>query len=768
MSRLPFVRIAAALCFSSAAFPALAGGPTVLTRAGAPGVYLVLDANPDARDIAATDDLLDIVERATGARIPHKPQPGLLPLYVGEAADFPSLPFTPPALAEEASLLKVAPGGIWVLGGSSLGTQHGVYTLLQRLGCRWIVPGDFGECLPDTRDMVIATDEHVESPDFSYRAVACGSNSPEGAERLRVWARRNRLYAPIVQQGHNLTNTLARLAPFEKRPDLYALLEGERKATQICTSNPEAVTLVIQSISEYLDGHPEIEAYPLCPDDNFYFCECANCRALDAGHLDRGGLPSVSDRYQVFLNQVLEGLAPTHPDVLVTTYAYNPNHTDPPQKTPVHPNTAVFCAPNLFCSIHGVGDTNCASQQDLYALLGEWRARSEHLYVYEYDPEPYCGGLPWPLWRAHAGAFPRYKALDLKGVLLTGQASWAPYFLSYYVAAQMLWDSGQDAEALYRDTLQAFFGAAAPDMARYYDTVASHFRQFKGTASWGMADYPTYFPQRVAKQAGEFLAAAEALDVPEPVRRRLAMVRLSQEMFDAYLGIRSGPYGAFADYKADLDRFEDAVAGLAALNEDLLNATYARARTGIALSEHFAREQGFVNQWLLCGPFDNLGMDGHDRVYPPETEIDLNATYPGKNGLTVGWRPNTTPPETAYLHFIDEYDLTDWVCAYALCWVTNSGPPKDVAFRVGSNDTVKVFLNGKQVWNSKRERVASVDNDYLPVTLPAGVSAILVKVGQAGYDWGLFFRITERDSTQVPEGISVSNAPPGTNGGGAQ
>ncbi|MCA9428856.1 MAG: DUF4838 domain-containing protein, partial [Candidatus Omnitrophica bacterium] len=175
------------------------------------------------------------------------------------------------------------------------------------------------------------------------------------------------------------------------------------KATQVCTSNPEAVALIIQSVSEYLDAHPDVEAYSLCPDDNFYFCECDACRALDVGHRDRGGLPSVSDRYQIFLNQVLEGLSTTHPDVLVTTYSYNPNHTDPPQQTPVHPNTAVFCAPNVFCSIHGVGDANCPSQQDLYALLQEWRGLTEHLYLFEYDPEPYCGGLPWPLWRAHAG-----------------------------------------------------------------------------------------------------------------------------------------------------------------------------------------------------------------------------------------------------------------------------------------------------------------------------------------------------------------------------
>jgi hypothetical protein len=102
------------------------------------------------------------------------------------------------------------------------------------------------------------------------------------------------------------------------------------------------VALVTRAISEYLDNYPETQAYSLCPDDNHDFCECENCKALDSGKIDRGGEPSVSDRYQVFLNQVLEGLAEKHPDVLVTHYAYNVNHTDPPVNTPVHPNTGIF------------------------------------------------------------------------------------------------------------------------------------------------------------------------------------------------------------------------------------------------------------------------------------------------------------------------------------------------------------------------------------------------------------------------------------------
>jgi hypothetical protein len=86
---------------------------------------------------------------------------------------------------------------------------------------------------------------------------------------------------------------------------------------------PRGVAGVVASIKQYAEEHPDLISYSLCPDDNTDFCECEPCKALDPGHLDRGGLTSVADRYQHFLNQVLDGLKDTHPDLLVTTYSYN-------------------------------------------------------------------------------------------------------------------------------------------------------------------------------------------------------------------------------------------------------------------------------------------------------------------------------------------------------------------------------------------------------------------------------------------------------------
>lgn len=751
------------LIVSAVAVHALADPPSVyLVREGKPNVYIVTDAHPDGLNETVVNDFIGCVQRATGATLGREPQSGLIPLYIGEWQEWePPLHDVPPLDKEEFEL-RVTSEGIWVLGGSPVGTSHGVYTLLRDLGFRWVMPGVIGECLPPGKDLCLPAGQRREQPAFSYRDIwyAYGC-SPEGQIRLSDWLRRNRMYRPRIMHGHNLTTTLERLAPFEKRPDLYALVNGKRQKTQICTSNPEAVALVIQSIKDYMKANPDVESYSLCPDDNQDFCECDACTALDTGMIDTSGRPSVADRYQTFLNQVLEGLKGEYPNLMVTTYSYSERHTLPPSKTPVDKKTCIFATSSMYCSAHGVGDTECSSRQEFRALLEKWCELTPHVYIYEYDPVPYSGGLPWPMWSAHAKEMAVYRQIGVTGVSFEGQDSWAPYFPNYYVAAQFMWDPNQDENHVFEDMLQAFFGDAAPDMKRYYDSLNLVFAGLEKKVPWGIANYPQYFTSEVVERCRDALAAAESRTVPELIQKRIEMVRLSFDEMDAYLALRRpDPSVTFEQYKAQMERLNRVIDQMATINEDFLLARIAKEKTTVNLADRFAKEQGFVNKWLLCGPFDNQGMDGHDRVYPPEKEIDVHAVYVGKHGKEVTWKPNRTPEWTGYVDLLNEFDDTDWTCAYALCWVTVERGPKPVAFRLGSNDSVKVFLNGTEIWNNKVLRGASPDEDVVLTSLPEGNSTVLLKICQSEARWGFYFRITEPDSVALPEGVHTSPTPP--------
>lgn len=733
-----------------------------LVSDGKPVCRLALDSHVDQLNRDVAEDFAGIIQRISGAVISDGAASGLTPVYIGEAGDFSNLPFAVPSLGKEEFLLKVTPDAVYILGGTSLGTSHGVYTLLRDLGCHWVMPGAIGECLPTTRNISIPLQDRRESPDFNFREIwyAYGS-SPAAAARHDEWMRRNRMVSPQILHRHNLTATLARVAPFEKRPDLYGLFKGERKKQQICTSNPETVALVVTSIKQFLAEHPEVQSYSLCPDDNTDFCECANCKALDAGVPDRSGLPSVADRYQTFLNQVLAGLKDEYPEVLVTTYSYNRNHTNPPVKTPVDPRTCIFSTTSEFCSAHGVGDTFCPSRQDYKNLLKRWTALTSHVYVYEYDPVPYSGGLPWPMWESNARAMATYKEIGLAGVYFEGQNSWAAYFPNYYTAAQCMWNASQDGAKIFDEMLNAFFGEAAPEMAEYYHVQASVFHGIERKAEWGLVDYPKYFTPAIVEGCRKALAAAEAKSVSSLVRQRLEMVRLSFDEMDNYLKIRRADAATtFAEYKGAVEGLANTIDRMAAINEDYILANIAHEKTNAGIADRFATEYGFINRWLLCGPFDNTAMEGHDRVYPPELNLDPSASYEGKGGRKLAWKKNSTPEWQGYVDLVKEFDEAEWTTAYALCWVSLEDGPKEVMLRVGSNDSLKVFLNGSEIWNKDLQRPAHVDNDLIPVTLPKGTSTVLLKVGQAALNWGFYFRITEPNSLDIPAGLKTSTEMP--------
>ncbi|MFA6242829.1 MAG: hypothetical protein WC655_17955, partial [Candidatus Hydrogenedentales bacterium] len=327
--------------------------------------------------------------------------------------------------------------------------------------------------------------------------------------------------------------------------------------------------------------------------------------------------------------------------------------------------------------------------------------------------------------------------------------------------AQSMWDSSQDGNALFTDMIASFFGEAAPEMTAFYETLGSVFDGLDKKVEWGLVDYPNYFSKATVEKCRVALEAAEKKSVSPAVAKRLEMIRLSFDQMDAYLKIRRADSSTtFAQYNASIALLNDTIDRMAAINEDYLLATIAKEKTTVGLTDRFAREQGFINEWLLCGPFDNAGMSGHDQVYPPEHGADPAATYTGKSGATVAWKPSHVPEWKGYVDLLREFTDTDYSCAYALCWVTVDKGPRDMMLRVGSNDSVKVFLNGKEAWSNKIERGASVDDDLVPVTLPAGTSQILLKIGQTGLNWGFFFRITEPDSTEIPKDIHVSAAPP--------
>jgi len=182
----------------------------------------------------------------------------------------------------------------------------------------------------------------------------------------------------------------------------------------------------------------------------------------------------------------------------------------------------------------------------------------------------------------------------------------------------------------------------------------------------------------------------------------------------------------------------------------------------IGFWEHPREVGGLPLVWHVIGPFDDADREGLDAVFPPEREIDLAASYPGKHGM-VHW---TTQPHVQLLDLIhykngyaepptlERLRSMNYTVTYATCTVT-SPQEQTVQMRVGSDDDCIIWFDGREVWRYEGVRGFLRDDDVVPVTLPAGKTRILAKICNRLGNYAFSLRFTDL-SGQPLDGLKFS------------
>jgi hypothetical protein len=101
-----------------------------------------------------------------------------------------------------------------------------------------------------------------------------------------------------------------------------------------------------------------------------------------------------------------------------------------------------------------------------------------------------------------------------------------------------------------------------------------------------------------------------------------------------------------------------------------------------------------VDTWYTIGPFPNPERKNINTPFPPEAVVDLDATYPGKDGRMVRWqflqasRPDVVPniPEEYAIYY-----------AYTELWFEQ---PMDLWIAIGSDDKSTLWIEDQLVWMS--------------------------------------------------------------------
>jgi hypothetical protein len=149
-----------------------------------------------------------------------------------------------------------------------------------------------------------------------------------------------------------------------------------------------------------------------------------------------------------------------------------------------------------------------------------------------------------------------------------------------------------------------------------------------------------------------------------------------------------------------------------------------------------------LGAWWQLGPIEQDGRKAFDEDFGPEQSIDLEAKV-GK----AGWIQNAELKDGA------AYKLSRLVGATYLYRVIESPSPRTLQLSLGSDDAIKVFLNGREVLANFTQRGVAADQEKLEVDLKAGRNDLLIKIVNTGGPAGFYFRKVSESILGLPTDV---------------
>jgi hypothetical protein len=189
------------------------------------------------------------------------------------------------------------------------------------------------------------------------------------------------------------------------------------------------------------------------------------------------------------------------------------------------------------------------------------------------------------------------------------------------------------------------------------------------------------------------------------------------------------------DYDSAIAAIERA---LAACSEDEELAEIAAAAV-----EHVERNADYILDWRFAGPFRKAKTGGgelFDVAFPPE---------PDAADPKVEWRgiPMQAVVEPGIIDFLSIERAND-CCCYLVTELV-SAKAQGARLELGSDDGLKVWLNGEVVHANNAMRGLSLGSDVVEVELREGLNLLLLKITQGGGDWRASCRIRALDGTHL-------------------
>jgi hypothetical protein len=546
-----------------------------IVRNGSPAsvIYVPESASPSEKN--AADQLQQYIEACTGARlglVSGKPAENTPLIAVGlDAAREIGAEIGAKTFGPQGYVMRSLPPHLILAGTPAAGTLYAVQDFLEEFaGVRWYAPGV--EKTPPAKNLSVPADlDRVKTPAFLWRHtsyawpgrdeafLARQRDNNGGQDAAHPWG------VEISHDGrcHTYSRFIRPSEFFGTHPEYFSEIGGvrRREETQLCLTNPEVLDIVTERMLERMKSRPGDMQHNFSQEDYYNYCECDACNAMNEKYGTKGGTQFW------FVNQLAERTAKVYPDKQIGTLAYMYTEA-PPEGMKMHPNVAVWlCHMFPSCDSHPI--KSCPRDADYKRRALKWAEICDHLYIWHYIVDFAHYYNPFPNLRAMASDIRFYRDIGVEGIYLQGMSGGGGggefSLLRPWYGMQLLWNPDQDAEALIRDFLQGYYGAAWQPIYDYitmlHDKVENeniHMHLYTNPAQG-------YLPDETLEKAQALFDKAEAAaaDDPEllervsvcrmPLTYALSFPRNGYEIANGKLTFQP-PFASMTSIKEFLDR----------------------------------------------------------------------------------------------------------------------------------------------------------------------------------------------------------------------
>ena len=352
---------------------------------------IVVSADASATDIYASQRLKHYLDRITGKSIEivTDSDSSEYEICVGETnkdkTDFSES-------ADGSYIITSTDKRVIISGAGNKGTINGVYAFLEKFcGCHWYETQVI--IAPENSTLTVPADIDIKyTPFFEYTETDTASsrdiefslaNGLTGGAYRDFSAEQGAAVEYLGRFCHTMTTFFCKSETyFDEHPEYFALRNGKRTPNQLCLTNEKVKDIVTAEVLELLESEhnpdADIQIVSLTQHDNFDYCQCNNCKAID----DENG--SQSGTMITFVNEIARRVKEHgYDNVVFDTFAYQYTRKAPTKVVPREDVIVRLCSIEC-CFGHTLDDPKCEQNVDFMNDLRKWGKICNRIYIWDY------------------------------------------------------------------------------------------------------------------------------------------------------------------------------------------------------------------------------------------------------------------------------------------------------------------------------------------------------------------------------------------------